>query len=151
MKKWVIFEDKIYEIDTSKKSISKVDLGNGLMLVFLEGKPTIVKVKTYGEDVEVETPRIHARVKVKKSLPSDFSQLQTSTVQQIKSPMPALVVEVNKSPGDKVKKGETIVVIEAMKMRTQLKAKTDGVVKHVYVSPGVNVSKGQILAVIERE
>jgi biotin carboxyl carrier protein len=65
--------------------------------------------------------------------------------------MPSLVVEVNKKAGERVKKGETVITIEAMKMRTQLKSRIDGVVKSVYVSPGVSVNKGQILAVIERD
>ncbi|MEO0139087.1 MAG: acetyl-CoA carboxylase biotin carboxyl carrier protein subunit [candidate division WOR-3 bacterium] len=151
MKKWVILGERTYEVDTSKENIHFVELDRGINLAFIDGKPIVFRVKAYGNSGEIETPLIHAEFKTFKSLPKDFSEEKTAMVQQIKSPMPALVVEVNKNVGDRVQRGETVITIEAMKMRTQLKAKIEGVVKHVYVSKGVNVGKGQLLAVIERE
>lgn len=149
MKKWVIIDEKTYEVDTSKENIHFVELDKGINLAFIDGKPVVFRVKPSGNSGEIETPLIHAEFKTFKSLPKDFSEEKSTKVQQIKSPMPALVVEINKNVGDKVQKGETVMTIEAMKMRTQLKARINGIVKHVYVSEGVNVSKGQLLAVIE--
>jgi biotin carboxyl carrier protein len=147
MKRWVLLGGKIHEVDPKEEKVKFIELGNGVVLAFLEDKPVIFRVK----NGIIETPLVYAEFSVLKSLPKDLSSSISSNVQYIKSPMPSLVVEVNKKAGERVKKGETVITIEAMKMRTQLKSRIDGVVKSVYVSPGVSVNKGQILAVIERD
>jgi biotin carboxyl carrier protein len=147
MKRWVLLGGKIHEVDPKEENARFFELGNGVVLAFLGDKPVIFRVKNR----IIETPLVYAEFSVLKSLPKDLSSSISSNVQHIKSPMPSLVVEVNKKAGERVKKGETVITIEAMKMRTQLKSRIDGVVKSVYVSPGVSVNKGQILAVIERD
>jgi biotin carboxyl carrier protein len=147
MKRWVLLGGKIHEVDPKEENARFFELGKGVVLAFLEDKPVIFRVK----NGIIETPLVYAEFSVLKSLPKDLSSSISSNVQHIKSPMPSLVVEVNKKAGERVKKGETVITIEAMKMRTQLKSRIDGVVKSVYVSPGVSVKKGQILAVIERD
>jgi biotin carboxyl carrier protein len=147
MKRWVLLGGKIHEVDPKEEKVRFFELGNGVVLAFLEDKPIIFRVK----NGIIETPLVYAEFSVLKSLPKDLSSSISSNFQYIKSPMPSLVVEVNKKAGERVKKGETVITIEAMKMRTQLKSRIDGVVKSVYVSPGVSVNKGQILAVIERD
>jgi len=145
MKRWVLLGGKIHEVDPKEENVRFIELGKGVVLAFLEDKPIIFRVK----NGIIETPLVYAEFSVLKSLPKDLSSSISSNVQYIRSPMPSLVVEVNKKAGERVKKGETVITIEAMKMRTQLKSRIDGVVKSVYVSPGVSVNKGQILAVIE--
>ncbi len=147
MKRWVLLGGKIYEVDPKEEKVKFIEMGNGVVLAFLKDKPVIFRVKNR----IIETPLVYAEFSVLKSLPKDLSSSISSNVQHIKSPMPSLVVEVNKKAGERVKKGETVITIEAMKMRTQLKSRIDGVVKSVYVSPGVSVNKGQLLAVIERD
>jgi biotin carboxyl carrier protein len=147
MKRWVLLGGKIHEVDPKEEKVRFIELGNGVVLAFLEDKPVIFRVK----NGIIETPLVYAEFSVLKSLPKDLSSSISSNVHHIKSPMPSLVVEVNKKAGERVKKGETVITIEAMKMRTQLKSRIDGVVKSVYVSSGVSVNKGQILAVIERD
>jgi len=147
MKRWVLLGGKIHEVDPKEEKVKFIELRNGVVLAFLEDKPVIFRVK----NGIIETPLVYAEFSILKSLPKDLSSSISSNVQHIKSPMPSLVVEVNKKAGERVKKGETVITIEAMKMRTQLKSRIDGVVKSVYVSPGVSVNKGQILAVIERD
>lgn len=57
----------------------------------------------------------------------------------IKSPMPGIIKEVLVEKGQKVQKGETVVILESMKMSNELKASADGIVKEVYVSTGEQV------------
>jgi len=64
---------------------------------------------------------------------------------EIIAPMPGLVIELLKSDGDSVSKGEGVIVIEAMKMENELKAASDGVIKEVLVKPGQAVDKGDCL------
>ena len=64
---------------------------------------------------------------------------------EVMAPMPATVVAINATPGQHVTEGETIIVLEAMKMELPIKAPRSGVVKAVHcakgdlVQPGVNL------------
>ncbi len=66
----------------------------------------------------------------------------------VKAPMPGLVVDVPIKPGEAVKIGQGLVILEAMKMENELRAPRDGVVKVVRVSPGQVVDKEETLVVI---
>ena len=56
------------------------------------------------------------------------------------SPMPGLLVSVAVEPGDEVKAGEELAVLEAMKMENTLRAERDGVVKTVNYEPGASLA-----------
>ena len=74
-------------------------------------------------------------------------QVQSSQASPLKAPMPGLVLEVKVEEQQEVKKGETLVILEAMKMENILKAPTDGIVKSVKVKKGERVEKNQVLIV----
>jgi 3-methylcrotonyl-CoA carboxylase alpha subunit len=65
------------------------------------------------------------------------------------APMPGKILEVRVSPGQTVQAGETIVVMEAMKMEHAVKAPHDGRVTEVRVAPGDQVERGALLARVE--
>lgn len=67
------------------------------------------------------------------------------------APMPGMVVAVAVSAGQKVKKGDPLLSIEAMKMETQIRAEADATVKHVHARRGVSVDAHELLLVVERE
>lgn len=66
-------------------------------------------------------------------------------INDIKAPMPGMVLNVLVKDGDVVKKGDPILVLEAMKMENILKSPADGVVKKVSISKGTAVEKNQLL------
>lgn len=68
---------------------------------------------------------------------------------EIKSPMPGIIVSIPKVVGATVKAGETVVVIEAMKMENNIPAPKNGVIKAVHIKPAQEVNSGQILISIE--
>ena len=68
--------------------------------------------------------------------------------QPVRAPMPGKVVKVMVKPGDAVKAGQGVVVIEAMKMENELKAPRDGSVVEVTVAEGAAVESGQALVTI---
>lgn len=68
---------------------------------------------------------------------------------EIKTAMPGKIVRLLVEPGAEIKKGEGVVVVEAMKMQNEMKAPKDGVVKEIRVSEGATVNAGDVLAVIE--
>lgn len=65
------------------------------------------------------------------------------------SAMQGMIIKLNVNVGDKVEKGSTICVIEAMKMENDIQAEVDGVVEEIFVEPGDAVSIGDALMVIK--
>jgi len=64
------------------------------------------------------------------------------------APMPGTVIQVAVNKGDNVTKGQTLLVLEAMKMENEIMAPADGVVQEVNVAQGVSVNAGDILIVL---
>jgi biotin carboxyl carrier protein len=69
--------------------------------------------------------------------------------QTLKAPLPGRVSQVSVRPGDPVKPGDTLLVIEAMKMENEFKAQAAGTVAEVRVEVGQAVNAGDVLVVID--
>lgn len=67
----------------------------------------------------------------------------------IRAVIPGVVAGIEKSPGQMVRKGDTLLILEAMKMLNRIQAPVDGRVKVVRVTSGEKVNKGQVLVEIE--
>lgn len=78
-----------------------------------------------------------------------MNNLAAAQVKDIKAPMPGLVLQVIVADGQEVKKGDQVLILEAMKMENVLKAPGDGVIKAIKVKQGDAVEKGQVLVELE--
>ncbi len=67
---------------------------------------------------------------------------------QVKSPLPGSVIKVLVSEGQAVKKGDTLLTLESMKMENAIMAENDGLVKQIAVTPGQNVMQDDLLIVL---
>ena len=67
------------------------------------------------------------------------------SLNEIKAPMPGLILDLKVAPGDVVKKGDVVLILEAMKMENSIKSPGDGLVKAVNVSLKQSVEKNQVL------
>ena len=67
------------------------------------------------------------------------------------SPMPGTVLEVRVKPGDEVEEGQTLVVVEAMKMEIPVKAPKAGIIAKVEVAQGDAVARGDTLIALEED
>jgi len=67
---------------------------------------------------------------------------------KIISPIPGRVVDVKIQPGDQVKKGDILLIVEAMKMQNQILSPYNGVVKDIMVTPGQSVNSNETLVCI---
>ena len=74
-----------------------------------------------------------------------MSSLNSAKVSEVKAPMPGLVLKVFIKNGDIVKKGDNLLVLEAMKMENIIKSPADVIVKAIKIKPGDKVEKGQVL------
>ena len=68
----------------------------------------------------------------------------------VKAPLPGLIIDVKVREGEKIKAGQIILVMEAMKMENQIQATTDGTVKKIFVKKGDNVAEGNAMVEIAR-
>lgn len=100
--------------------------------VMIAGRPYVVRVRD-------ERSQVLARLAGGAHVAGDAA---------IRAPMPGLVSNVIASEGDAVKRGQTIVVLEAMKMENDLTAPRAGIVKSIRVSKGQTVNQGDTLAIV---
>ena len=73
----------------------------------------------------------------------------TSNMETIKAPMPGMVLSIMVQEGQAVNRGDTLVILEAMKMENALKAPHDAVVGTIYAEAGKPVDKGAVLLSLE--
>lgn len=71
--------------------------------------------------------------------------LATKKVNDVKAPMPGMVLKLLVNEGDTVKKGDALLVLEAMKMENILKSPADGTIRKIVAQKGVAVEKNQLL------
>ncbi len=74
-----------------------------------------------------------------------MDNLTANKIQEIKAPMPGLVLNVLVKEGLAVNKGDNILVLEAMKMENIIKSPTDGIIKAIRVKQGDKVEKNEVL------
>ena len=66
----------------------------------------------------------------------------------VKSPLPGVILEVKVNVGDEVKKGQTVVILEAMKMENNINADRDGKITAINIKAGDSVLEGTDLVII---
>ena len=136
----------------------------------INGSPYRVVVQhSDSESVELEVNGTPYRVELDQKDKKPLSQIQrvtkstsehtstskpavipkTNTGSSVKSPLPGVVLEIKVSVGDTVKNGDTIMVLEAMKMENNIQADADGVVAKISVEKGASILEGAELIVIE--
>ncbi len=67
---------------------------------------------------------------------------------KVSAPMPGTILDVKCTEGSTVKKGDVLVILEAMKMENEIVSPADGAVKQIAVAKGASVSSGDVLVVI---
>lgn len=118
-----------------------------------------VKVEVNGTPYTVEleksvTPKIKPVVRTAATTPAAPPPAVSRPVvigskMGIKSPLPGVILEVKVKEGDMVKRGQTLLILEAMKMENDIKADRDGKVTSIKVSKGESILEGTDLIIIE--
>lgn len=78
-----------------------------------------------------------------------FDASSTQKIKELKAPMPGMVLSIVVNEGDQVKKGDTLLVLEAMKMENSIKSPGEGKIKQILAQKGKPVEKNQVLIVFE--
>lgn len=124
----------------------------GVLSILLNGKSYEVKQELIGTETNVVID--HERFSASVRDPRSFRSRQRAGasehgIKKITAPMPGKVVRILAVIGAQVEAGQSVIVIEAMKMQNELKAPKSGVIKKIAVSEGTAVEAGQSLAEIE--
>ena len=124
--------------------------GNRLFHARLDGVGFTVSVRPAAEGFAIRHRAATERVLVLSPRSAELHhklppKKVADTSKLIVSPMPGLVVSIAVEPGQEVKSGEGVVVVEAMKMQNIIRAETDGVVKSVGFKPGDPVAADEVL------
>ena len=129
--------------------------------IFINGQPYSVEIETlkeYGEGSKTKTQPRKSRPQVAPApIPTAAPSTavasapvaQATSAKDLVSPMQGTVYKVKTTVGTEVQEGETLVILEAMKMETPVKSNTAGVVKSIEINEGDVVSEGQLLVIIE--
>lgn len=116
-----------------------------------KGKSYTVKVKDEKESfLNLEINKTKFKIQVKNELDVLLAQMGMDKkvgekFDELKAPMPGMVLKVLVKAGDTVKKGDGLLVLEAMKMENNIKTPGDAIVKEVLIETGDKVEKNQIL------
>lgn len=133
--------------------VDKVDINKNSTHLLFQNKSYTVEL------VQINTPEKTAMVKVNGNLyavqiQDQFDQLlkqlgmdnlAASKILQVKAPMPGLVLNILVAEGAEIKKGDNLLVLEAMKMENMIKSPSDGIIKRVAVAKGNKVEKNELL------
>lgn len=126
-------------------ALRRLDAGEAVVTV--DGRPQRVWIAQQGDDLFVHAAGRAWRIRAVDDL--DAAQGHGSADDAVIAPMPGTVVALAVAPGDAVKRGDTLVVIESMKLESSLKAPRDGVVASLPLAKGATFDRGALLATLE--
>ncbi len=110
------------------------------------------RVRFSGRDAWIDEARYPISISGIQDEPGSRSETAASGRRaslQVRAPMPGRVVRVLAEPGARVKRGQTLVVLEAMKMQNEIPAPRDGIVREVPVVEGESITADRVVAVLE--
>jgi biotin carboxyl carrier protein len=141
-------DDKIYNLDLVEveKGIYSILFNNrSYNIELVEGDDAKeFTVNTYEEDFDINIIDAEARYLMNRGAEDGDDGGRT-----ISSPMPGKVVKIPVKIGDQVAEGTTVIVVEAMKMQSEYKVKTDRIIKEILVSEGDAIDGNQALVIVE--
>jgi biotin carboxyl carrier protein len=120
-------DNRVYEISALKKDSDQYS-------IFINGKVIDAVVRTGLQE--------RASGLIEQS--SEFKHKM-----EVKAPMPGMILKVKKKSGESVEKGDSIIILEAMKMENDIKSPFSGIIKDILATENNPVDKGAVLFIIE--
>lgn len=138
------------------KSFKYTINGNVYKVVINRIEDTIADVEVNGTPYKVEMNKPTKKQVVTIKRPAQAAVAPIARPQQassgagaLRSPLPGVILDIQCKVGDSVKKGQKVIVLEAMKMENAINADRDGVIKEIKVNKGDSVLEGADLIIIE--
>ena len=136
-----------FSIDNNPFEVAVTELENGQIDVEVNGSNYIVTIDREGtkaanapaKAAPVAAPKAAAPKAAPAAAPVATPAASTGAAKTVKSALPGSVTKLVMEVGQAVKKGDTVMMIEAMKMENEIKAECDGTIAKFYVAPGQSV------------
>ena len=149
-------ESKVFteeQVNQFTKELDVIDLGSNIYSVLHNHKSheiSISKIELETRTISLTIDGVATQVKYSTKIDLLLEQMgidtsASSKISILKAPMPGLVVDVPVQEGQQVSKGDTLLILEAMKMENALKATADATVKKIAVKKGDAVEKNTVL------
>ncbi len=139
-----------YTINGNKYEVSIASIENNIANVIVNGEEYKVEMEKEREPVKKKVVvRPVAQPAVQPSTSETGGNAKINMNNAVKSPLPGVITEIKVAVGDEIKAGDTVVVLEAMKMANNLDAERSGKVTAILVNEGDSVMEDTPLVVIE--
>lgn len=136
-----------YTINGNKYEVAIGDIAENVVTVTINGEE--YKVEMEPEPVEEKKVVVRKPVAAESTSESSEGASAVNTNNAVKAPLPGVITSIEVAVGDEVKAGDTLLVLEAMKMANNIEAEKDGKVTAICVKPGQSVMEDDALVVVE--
>ena len=135
---------KLYEVEVQ-------DLDSSPMIVQVNGESYSVTYEVTSDTTgQLAVPdMVSAQPVIAEPSRPAASAPPSASGKDVRAPMPGVIVEVNVKTGEKVKAGQQLCALDAMKMKNAIRSPRDGIIASVEVNEGQNVSHNAVLIVFE--
>lgn len=153
----VMSENGKWTVDGKKVDWDMIEHSEGMFHILSEGKS--YRAKVISVDIEAKKVRLlinekeyHVQVQSDRDVLLKKLGIEAgsgSSLNDIKAPMPGLILDIMVKQGQAIKKGDPVLVLEAMKMENILKSPGDGTIKSIAAKKGDTVAKSQVLVTFD--
>ena len=142
-----------FTIDGNEKGFDIIEIKDGIFHIIKDNKSYNAEILKANKEEKSFVIRVNGN-KYNMQLKDKYDELlkelgmenlSAQKIKDLKAPMPGLVVDVRVKEGDVVKKGDALIVLQAMKMENILKCPADSVVKKIHVKKDATIEKNQLL------
>ena len=137
-----------YTINGNKYEVAIGDIVENEVTITVNGEEYKVEMEPEPEEEKKVVIRPAAQAATTAE-PAEGGSANVNTNNAIKAPLPGVITSIEVAVGDEVKAGDTLLVLEAMKMANNIEAEKDGKVTAICVQPGQSVMEDDALVVIE--
>ena len=132
-----------YKINGNTYKVTIGDIDENIAHVEVNGTPYKVEME--------KAPKVVVKPVTRPTAPTPVVKPAAPSTGKsgVKSPLPGVILDIKVNVGDTVKKGQTIIILEAMKMENNINADKDGKITAINVSKGDSVLEGNDLVIIE--
>jgi len=134
-------------------SLDTLEIKNNLLHILHQQTSYRVEIVTFSKEEKTASIKVNGHtynIAIKDRFDDLLHQLgldnlQSAKVAELKAPMPGLVLSILVKEGDEIKKGDNLLVLEAMKMENIIKSPADVTIKSIKIKPSDKVEKNQVL------
>jgi biotin carboxyl carrier protein len=153
----VVIQDNIISINNHTPDWDLKNLPGGAISILMNGKSYEAIVENIDRATKKMALRINGNIyeiAIQEPIDQMLAKMgmditKNQKAEPIKAPMPGMVLKILVTPGQQLKKGDPVLILEAMKMENVFKAPTDAVVKTIRAEERKAVEKGEVLIELE--